>query len=169
MGVVHFSIAFELEKGCENHPEVLAPDTTGQLMVKVTSATLQRDVSGWFSTMQPMVVVRFGDDELCSAVDIDGKLNPKWDDLLIFNRDEIQRDTIMLEIRNFSESTEFNELIGVGFLPFTQALLQKKIVRSIEIYHDGALAGNVQVEYLFKSATPEDYKKAEEDNKKFTV
>jgi hypothetical protein len=29
MGVVNLSISFELEKGCENHPEVVAPDTTG--------------------------------------------------------------------------------------------------------------------------------------------
>lgn len=40
MGVVNLSIAFDLEKGCENHPEVIAPDTTGQLIVKCTGATL---------------------------------------------------------------------------------------------------------------------------------
>jgi hypothetical protein len=34
-------------------------------------------------------VVRFGDDEVCTAVDDQGKMNPKWEDLLIFNRDEI--------------------------------------------------------------------------------
>jgi hypothetical protein len=29
----------------------------------------------------------------------------------------------MLEIRNFDDTSEFNELIGVGFIPFTPALL----------------------------------------------
>lgn len=93
-------------------------------------------------------------------------MNPKWEDLLIFNRDEIQRDTIMLEIRNFDDTSEFNQLIGVGFIPFTPALLQERINRTVDIYYDGKLAGNVSVVYQFKSATPEDYKKAEEENKK---
>jgi hypothetical protein len=72
----------------------------------------------------------------------------------------------MLEVRNFDDTSEFNELIGFGFIPFTPALLQERITRTVDIYHNGNLAGNVSVVYQFKSATQDDYKKAEEENKK---
>ena len=40
MGEVHFSISFELDADCAQHPEVLAPDVIGKVVVKPISATL---------------------------------------------------------------------------------------------------------------------------------
>lgn len=40
MGYLRISIKFQLDKGCENHPEVLAPDTTGKFILWPKSATL---------------------------------------------------------------------------------------------------------------------------------
>lgn len=85
-------------------------------------------------------------------------MNPKWEDCLVLNRDEIQRDTVMLEVRTFSETSENNPLIGVGFIPFTPALLLKKINKTVDLYHDGNFAGSVTVDYEFVTDQDEKYK-----------
>lgn len=40
VGSVQFEIDFLLEEECKNHPEVLAPDTTGTCIVRPKSAVL---------------------------------------------------------------------------------------------------------------------------------
>lgn len=55
----------------------------------------------------------------------------------------------MVELRNFSESSENNPIIGIGFIPFTPALLRKKLEKTVPLYHDGTLAGSVTVFYEF--------------------
>lgn len=55
----------------------------------------------------------------------------------------------MIEVRTFSDSSENNPLIGIGFIPFTPALLRKKLEKTCPLYHNGTLAGSVTVEYEF--------------------
>jgi hypothetical protein len=55
----------------------------------------------------------------------------------------------MVEVRTFAESSDHNPLVGVGFLPFTPALLLKKLEKTVPLYHDGKLSGSVTVDYEF--------------------
>lgn len=78
IGEVFISLEFELDEKCKNHPEVLAPDTKGEVLVKPQKATLQRDVGGFFGHQSPLCVIRLAyETQATSVCDGDAK-NPKW-------------------------------------------------------------------------------------------
>lgn len=82
-------------------------------------------------------------------------------DSLIFDREKT-KDTFVIEVQNFNDSGK-NDLIGVGFFAITAALPLKAVAKkTIDLYFEGHLAGNCQVEFNFIPADPSIYKKAEE-------
>ncbi len=57
---------------------MIAPDTKGKLIVEPKEANLTTDTL--ILKMDPMVIVRFGNENLTSAVNNDGHKTPKWVD-----------------------------------------------------------------------------------------
>ncbi|KRX05954.1 C2 domain [Pseudocohnilembus persalinus] len=161
IGTVEFSLEFELDQECKNHPEVVAPDTTGQVILRPKSANLQRDTIFLFGTMSPICFIKLGDDAQCTAANTDGGKNPKWDDQLIFTRDTIARDTFTVECQNFNEADD-NDVIGTGFLSITGCLPKdKKPTKTIDLYYEGQIIGNVTIQMEYISDTPEAYDQIE--------
>jgi len=62
MGEVFIVISFLLLPECEKHPEVLAPDTIGKVILRPKKATLQRDTTFLYGVMSPLVTIKLGDD-----------------------------------------------------------------------------------------------------------
>lgn len=62
VGTIELELEFILDPDCKNNKEVLAPDTTGTAIVRPKSATLLYDNSGYFSSLNPICVVKLGDD-----------------------------------------------------------------------------------------------------------
>ena len=65
----------------KNLDYIKAPDTNGRLSVEPKEAILNRDAN-FFSKMDPLVCIRFGDENLSSAVATDLGKNPHWIDIL---------------------------------------------------------------------------------------
>ena len=121
MGEIQVVYWFDLLPECEDHAEVVAIDTTGKCVIKPTKATLQRDTQDSlfsFGEMCPLVQVILGSDKLVTSAAMGQAKNPKWLDELIFTRDELQRDTFIVELRNFDDCGD-NDLIATGYLSLT--------------------------------------------------
>lgn len=93
--------------------------------------------------MSPLIQIKFGDDSQTSAINRDGGMNPKWTDELIFSRDKIRFDTIVVEVWNYSE-TGSNDFIGAGYFSLTPALVKDKLVnKTVDLVFENAPAGNI--------------------------
>lgn len=91
-----------------------------------------------------------------SSVNSEGDKNPKWEDVLIFDRDP-NEDTFYVSCWNFNESGN-NDLIGTGYFSISQLLPKGvKAKKAIEIYFEGNIAGNVTLDCEFISDEPEKY------------
>lgn len=65
----------------------------------------------------------------------------------------------MIEVQNFSDSGK-NQLIGVGFFSITAALPYKAAAKkTVDLYYEGTLTGNVQLDMEFIPADPSLYQK----------
>ena len=70
-------------------------------------------------------------------------------------RDELQRDTFVVEVVNFDPDGD-NEIVGTGYLSFTPLLVPgRKIEKTIDLRFEGQSAGNVLLEGEFVSSEPE--------------
>ena len=56
---------------------------------------------------------------------------------MIFMRDELQRDTFVVEVVNFDPDGD-NEIVGTGYLSFTPLLVPgRKIEKTIDLRFEG--------------------------------
>ena len=157
MGEVTIEFEFVLDEGSKQHPEVTCPNTKGKAKIKPESAVIQRDVK-WFGKLNPLITVRLGDEQQTGSVNMEGDKNPKWEDQLIFDRDD-REDTFYIFCWTFNESGN-NDLIGSGYFSITPILPKgEKLKKSVTLYFDGVIAGNVNVYYEFISDEPEKYEK----------
>lgn len=71
--------------------------------------------------MSPLVMMRLGDQNQTSAINRNGGKNPKFSDVLIFDK-EIDEDTLYIEMWEYDETGD-NDFIGIGYCSVTPALL----------------------------------------------
>ena len=156
IGQLNVSIQFELDAECTNHEEVLAPDTLGKVSIWPKSAELIRDLSGIFSDMKPVVYARLGDSEQHNTPATEGNLQPTWNDEIIISRSQVQRDTLIIEVRNHSSDSE-EPLIGFGFFSLTPALTLKRLEKQVQLYDQSKIAGKITLEYQYITENPAAY------------
>lgn len=118
-GTVTVSILFTLHDTGRELDYVKAPDTNGKFKVEPKEATLLKDIN-LIATMDPLVIVRFGNETASSAVSTDGGKKPHWIDELMFTREVIE-DTLYVELWNFSDLGS-NDFLGIGYCSITEAL-----------------------------------------------
>jgi hypothetical protein len=92
--------------------------------------------------MDPFVTIRFGDENLSSAVHNGGHNKPRWTDELQFTR-ETDENTLYIEVWNFSDFGS-NDLIGVGYASITESLgLKEKIIKKCPLEFEGHPRGEI--------------------------
>lgn len=80
---------------------------------------------------------------------------------MIFDREKT-KDTFVVEVQNFNDSGK-NDLIGVGFFAITAGLPLKSVAKkTVDLYYEGSLVGNLQLEFNFVPADLSVYKKLED-------
>lgn len=78
IGEVFIQLEFQLDEQSKNHPEILAPDQRGQVIVRPHKASLLRDLGGLFSTQTPLACVRLAEESQVTSVCDGQSKNPTW-------------------------------------------------------------------------------------------
>lgn len=100
--------------------------------------------------MDPFCVLRFGNETMNTAACNGGGKTPKWTEQLIFTR-ETNEDTLYLEVWHES-LIGWNDFIGCGYCSITESLsLKENIIQLVELYYNGSVIGEVEIECTFKT------------------
>lgn len=118
-GTITIDAKFTLATQSAKNPQIIAPNTKGQVVVKPTSATLIRSTD-LVEAMSPMVTIRLQGETQSSQPCTKGGKDPIWKDILHFHR-EVTDDTFVIECWNFSREGH-NDIIGIGYFSITSAL-----------------------------------------------
>jgi hypothetical protein len=122
---------------------------SGELLIRAVSASLTRKTER-FGKMNPYVKVKVGNFSVHTEADMNGSLNPKWENNLLIRRH--REDSLIIEVWNLNRLLP-NALIGAATISFEALIAYDKPFKEyrewIPLKYKGKISGNIYVEMIF--------------------